>query len=620
MLAPEDTVPVFDGQGQVRSFFEQNRVGSVLQCADVFWSESFQSLLQTIDSTLFDRQGLPRLWLWPKLRPGPGHTTALPDDLTHGRGICDISAIEAESTSFKLFFSALLKNATREVCDKLRTGSGRHPWLEVKAAVVIVNAVRSTRTPFMLFGDEAPGVHDTFIVVLTFRAGVWVALWDEKPPQHRLDGLFCNTPLLGYARGLCLFNTPVCFVTPVPGVHDDLSVNAIVIRYCVSGLQESRPVPATISFNFKPEFWLVRTAHVPPLLRCTVCLGAIRDRKFNFDGSSKHNNDTIKGGGQHCKLCSVVDAQGKRTGRFLICEFCSRLTVPTFPFTLTSRLEGDARRFDHDLHNMRERNDLFQRSSVPQTSPFFRCCHYLSKVPNRVEDVVWTIIHPQEFMKAAQFFLDFTLSATWLQAVAPPLILEAQQRTPILVWDAFFRVYVRNSHCNRAKLAIFAVQFALNLTGMFKPQGKAPKREVFFDNVLPFDRRIDDMITERVGLLTEMAHGLVRGEVLAMMARRLIKYLDGDLWGQVLYCSCTDTQATRQDQDYHVGLKRTRCDGPSLDLGLDGGIEERLSWGAFNAHDTEQVKRLRVYQERLRSTSNNTRVEFRFGTHVNLPQ
>ena len=269
---------------------------------------------------------------------------------------------------------------------------------------------------------------------------------------------------------------------------------------------------------------------------------------------------------------------------------------------------------------MRERNDLFQRSSVPQTSPFFRCCHYLSKVPNRVEDVVWTIIHPQEFMKAAQFFLDFTLSATWLQAVAPPLILEAQQRTPILVWDAFFRVYVRNSHCNRAKLAIFAVQFALNLTGMFKPQGKAPKREVFFDNVLPFDRRIDDMITERVGLLTEMAHGLVRGEVLAMMARRLIKYLDGDLWGQVLYCSCTESQGTPTEEDYNVGQKRTRCDGPSLDLGLDGGIEERLSWGAFNAHDTEQVKRLRVYQERLRSTSNNTRVEFRFGTHVNLPQ
>jgi len=92
------------------------------------------------------------------------------------------------------------------------------------------------------------------------------------------------------------------------------------------------------------------------------------------------------------------------------------------------------------------------------------------------------------------------------------------------------------------------------------------------------------------------------------------------LWGQVLYCSCTDSQATPTEEDYHVGLKRTRCDGPSLDLVLDGGVEERLCWGAFNPRVTEQVRRLRVYQERLRRISNNTRLEFRFGTHVNLPQ
>ena len=72
-------------------------------------------------------------------------------------------------------------------------------------------------------------------------------------------------------------------------------------------------------------------------------------------------------------------------------------------------------------------------------------------------------------------------------------------------------------------------------------------------------------------------------------------------------------------EDYDVGHRRTRCNGPTLELALDGGIEERLSWGAFNARSVEQVRRLRVYQDRLRSLSQSTRLQFVQGVHVVLP-
>jgi hypothetical protein len=295
------------------------------------------------------------------------------------------------------------------------------------------------------------------------------------------------------------------------------------------------------------------------------------------------------------------------------------MTIPKMPLNVATIVVPQGAT-DIDVNLITLQRDLFACRSVTSTGPVNRYHHDVIKVPNRVQDVVWTILHPQEFMKGAQFFLDFTLSATWLEVVAPNVIVEAQRTTPVLVWDAFFRVYVRNSHCNRAKLALFAVQFALNLTGMFKQRDKSHKREVFIQSSLPFDERLNDMICERVKVLTEMANGLVRGEVLARMARRLIKYLDGDQWGQVLYCSCTESVSSIANDDFHVGHKRTRCDGPSLELALDGGIEERLSWGAFNAHSTRQVRLLREYQAHLRCVSRDTSHTFKAGVHVHLPK
>ena len=618
-IISENTGPVFNRYQAIATFFQNQNVGAVEQCANLWWSASLQSLINTVDKTLFYPHGLPRPWLWSMLRPGPGHTTGTFTDLSHGRGVCDFSQIEATSLSYKQLLSALLVYVTNEVSNAISPNSGRDHWLTVDDALLFVNAVRSTRTPFMLLGERAAPVTNTFVVVVTFRAGCWVALWDEKPAEHRLDTVICNTPVLGYTRGLCFLNTPLSFVTPVPSDFNDLAVNGIVIRFRASSTPEQPALRVPIAFDFKPEFWIVRTAHVPPLLRCTVCLGAIRDRKFDFHGSSKHDNDTIKGGGYHCRLCNLVNEQGHRSPRFLLCDFCSRFEL----FDVPPRSDASTNPGDDqaliDISKMRNERDLFPNVSMPSSSAVYRCAHTVFKAPNRVQDVVWTILHPQEFICAAKFFLEFTLCATWLDDVAPPALLEAQQRTPVLVWDAFFRIYVRNSHCNRAKLALFAIQFALNLTGMFKPRGKAPKREVFFEASLPFDRRTDSIITDRVLMLTEMVNGLVRGDVLASMARRLIKYLDGDLWGQVLYCSCSAGDTPLSVEDYHVGHRRTRCNGPTLELALDGGIEERLSWGAFNARSVEQVRRLRVYQDRLRSLSQSTRLQFVQGVHVVLP-
>jgi len=622
-VTPEDTGPVHIRTHAIATFFQNHHVGAVDQCADLWWSASTQSLIKTVDTTLFYPQGLPRSWLWSMLRPGPGHTTDKFTDLSHGRGICDLSDIEATSPSYKRLLSALVKYVTNEVCNAIIPNSGRDPWVTVDDAVLFVNAVRSTRTPFLVLGEPAAPDTNTFVVVVTFRAGCWVALWDEKPPEHRLDTVTCNTPILGFLRGLCFLNTPLSFVTPYPSDFNDLAVNGIVIRFRASSTPHQAAVKFPIVFDFKPEFWIVRTAHVPPLLRCTVCLGAIRDRKFEFEGSKKKFNDTIKGGGFHCRLCNAVNEQGQRSPRFLLCEFCSRFQLFSVPQQLsTSSDSGDD---DSDvlieIMKMRTVRDLFPNISMPQTSPVFRCAHRVFKVPNRVEEVVWSILHPQEFMKAAQFFLDFTISATWLKELAPPAILNAQEKTPVLVWDAFFRCYVKNSQCNRAKLALFAIHFALNLTGMFKARDRAHKREVFFESPLPLQRRgrIDCIFTDRVRMLTEMANGLVRADVLGIMARRLIKYLDGDMWGQVLYCSCTGGDTPMNVDDYHVGHRRTRCDGPLLELAHDGGIEERLSWGAFNARSVEQVRLLRVYQEVLRQVSKSTRLEFIEGVHVVLP-
>ena len=618
-IAALQTAPVARNYYQsIASFFQRHRYRSVEQCAEMKWSDTLQGLLRFVDGTLFEKNGLPRMWLWPLLRPGPGHTTGSFTDLRHGRGLCDVSDIQATSAAFNQLLGTLMRQVTIDVCEALSPGSGDHNWLTVDAAIIMVNAVRSTRTPFVLLGQRSAPVTDTFFVIVTFRPGCIVALWDERPPEHRLDGLLGGIPFFSASRGLSFLNAPLCFLTPATTSPSDLALNAIIIRFCLSTRVEPGAIPTPITFDFKPEYWLVRTAHVPPLVRCAVCLGAIRDRKFDFAGSSKKDNDTIKGGGHNCDRCRTSHDQEHWGGRYLICEYCSEMAIPNLPVHLTSHVV-DPGAVDSDKEKTTLQNDLFPSASQTLTGPVNRCYHTVIKVANRVQDVVWTIIHPQEFMKGAQFFLDFTLSATWLEVVAPNVIVEAQQTSPVLVWDAFFRVYVRNSHCNRAKLALFAVQFALNLTGMFKQRDKSHKRELFIQSSLPFDQRLDQTICERVKVLTEMAHGLVRGEVLAWMARRLIKYLDGDQWGQVLYCSCTEG-LTSDTHDFHVGHKRTRCDGPSLELALDGGIEERLSWGAFNANSTRQVKRLREYQDHLRGLSENTSLTFKAGVHVHLPK
>jgi len=589
------------------AFFQSNTFGEIEQCAEITWTTSTQSLIRTVDSVLFLRQGLPQKWLLPLLRPGPGHTTAAQVDLSHGRGVCDVRVIQGISKSFELLMSTLFSKLTHEICEHMRPDSGRTPWLQVDSAIVIVNAIRSTRTPFMLLSERTAPVTESFVVIVSFRAGTFVALWDERAPDHRLESVACVFPLLSESTGLCFLNSPLCFVAPRPTHSTDLGANCLVLFVSVLKPAEEGAIPPTIEFSFKPEFFLVKTAHVPPLVRCAVCLGAIRDRKFDFEGSSKHNNDTIKGGGQHCLLCSSRTVQGEQFPRFLLCEFCSKSDIPNVPLTPCD--EEVATAFAA----------LMPSTSSSLKSPAFRCFHSITKVDNRVQDVVWTILHPQEFIAGAKFFLDFTLSATWLEDLAPTLIVEMQQRCPVMVWDAFFRVHVNNSHCNRAKLSLFAVQFALNLTGMFKPRGKDHKRELFFVSRLPFARRHDDMMTERVKLLTEMANGLIRSDVLCLMARRLIKYLNSDTWGQVLYCSCSESGGVPSD-DYQVGSKRTRCDGPSLHLGLDGGIAERLSWGAFDAATSEQVRRLRVYQRELTVVSNNTSTAFKAGQHVHLPR
>jgi len=578
-----------------------------------------QSLLSTMDSALFFPEGLPQLWLWSLLRPGPGHTTAEFPDLRHGRGVCDVRDIDAASESVKQLTSALFKMVTQEVSEMMFPGSGPTPWLEVEAAILVVNAIRSTRTPFMLLGERCAPVTDSFSIIVSFRSGAFLALWDEKAPEHRLESVHCNIPNLSECRGLCFLNSPCCFVPPAPShTPSDLAVNCLILRLRVSSTPEPGALPCTITFDFKPEVWLVRTAHVPPLVRCALCLGAIRERKFNFEGSSKQDPDTIKGGGEHCRYCKIPSPQGTMFPRFLLCEFCSQMPIPNVPLRVLRDAEGTHNA--SDINKMRAERDLFPSLSLSQMGPSYRCCHILSKSANRVQDVVWTILRPQEFMKGAQFFLDFTLSGTWLEDLAPSLIVDTQRISAHLVWDAFFRVYVKNSQCNRAKLAIFAVQFALNLTGMFAPSQKAQKREVFFKSRLPFDRLLQRAMSERVVLLTEMANGLIRYDVLARMARRLLKYLNGDMWGQVLYCSCTNTndQGT-SNEDCLVGLKQTRCDGPSLELGLDGGIAERLSWGAFNPVTSEQVRRLRIYQTELKSISNRTSKVFKEGEHVRLP-
>ena len=122
-----------------------------------------QSLVSTMDRALFHPEGLPLSWqLWSLLRPGPGHTTAEFSDLSHGRGVCDVRDIDAASESVKLLTSALLKMVTEEVSEAMFPGSGKTPWLEVEAAVLVVSALRSTRTPFMLLGERCAPVTDSF--------------------------------------------------------------------------------------------------------------------------------------------------------------------------------------------------------------------------------------------------------------------------------------------------------------------------------------------------------------------------------------------------------------------------------------------------------------------------
>jgi hypothetical protein len=185
------------------------------------------------------------------------------------------------------------------------------------------------------------------------------------------------------------------------------------------------------------------------------------------------------------------------------------------------------------------------------------------------------------------------------------------------MWQAWMDVFLRNSSCNRVRMSFFALQFELDLAGMFfvggpEKRSRLLKRELYFDDGDFTNPKAKAAIEYRLNIAQDIAHGVFDKEVLKRMALRVFRYLQESEWGQTAQCSCA--LVLKSETSTLTPSSHSMCSGPILDLSADPGCDDNLKWGLLSERGLRARSALREYQNILEVQMR--RRECKFNPHI----
>ena len=420
---------------------------------------------------------------------------------------------------------------------------------------VHVSFLRSRRLPFQSSGHSLSGPFEEIFLVYPLCCGRPIALWNPSLPllKHGTPPIWM--PEIRPGHVLVFTELPYCYLSTTK-CEEGLYANA----YCVirvsanAGYIGSNPQFARM-VNSQAEHLLQSSSQQPPISKCVVCKGPIRERHHGILGGPRHLQDMA------CSLFHCVACRQENPwGEFYLCEVCVRSKLSPMLFNET-----------HVMSQPPNQSALRNACEAYFSSPKV-CCHD-NLFRNDLVDTLFLLIKPNEIIAGSRVFLDFYLNATWHEAFVPPLVrgyFDAGRMQEL--WPAFYQCFVANSECPRVRMICYAVQCAMNTGPVMRRQGTSLPtyaREIYFSGDLRsrYNRHgIDACVVPRVLNAADFAHGLFSFDVLKIMAIRIFKLLSDDSkFSPSLVCCCSEP--SQAEWSYNS----LSCRGPVLDLSEDLG-------------------------------------------------
>ena len=341
-------------------------------------------------------------------------------------------------------------------------------------------------------------------------------------------------------------------------------VTSIVVA--VYSIDSHIPVQHFTRPYFKAADDLAALTGVPPMQVCVACHAEIRDRHTDDLWGSKSIDI---GKGFHCSDC--------REAFHIPALVCGNCRTGKFgEISALNRVKSCC------LHNASSKDDplgefvngwlQWEVSAVKLRAGWPPCLHG-SLVPNNLGDALQNVLSLDEIRRAAGMFKQWYLFGNILLDAAPDELKTFFRESSDLsfLWPKWRELYVENSHCSRAVLAVNAVIGALSIGpligGLNSSSGKARKttkaQPAFYGTL---DDNPDEL-RSRLWIAARISSGLITKLEMQRMALKTLRHIQKGAWCSNFKCTCNIqsldvSMSTRWD-------RHTDCRGPVLNLSID---------------------------------------------------
>ena len=563
-------------------------------------------LVEQLRPLVFDSQMIPLPWTIQFMLQSKATLTSSEDGDT-GRLHIHVPLSDSHTASNIIDTVSVFNAIERDVRQFLQALGLRVETLDqfVTSEVYIhVAFSRCQRTEFITTGHMNSKPFEEILVLIPFTCGKPLALWDQAKPCHRDGTPECVIPALSRNDIVVLTSTPYCLLSTTVAEVNHLAHAFIVVRLSLNCGYITKFNPSLPPFDATPEDWLLSSTSQPPIRKCAVCKGRIRERRhgdLSGDRSRTDHDCSLA----HCQSCRKAFPRGP----YYLCEFC--ILTKLGPCDITHEMV----RGDNPVR-------LACSSYFSLNNPLI--CVHQDAHRNDLVSTLFLLLHPRELQAAAKFFRDFFTFGTWHETFAPPTVIEAfDQKHNRDLWDSFYQEVCANAHCPRVRLVCYAMQCALNTGPVLKQRGsslRSKSREIYFSGKLTNKYNTDGFhscVLPRTIHAAAMAEGIFDLKSLQIMSIRVFKVLNEPKFKTSFFCCCSSLGDGVQEPGDHV----LRCRGPSLDLSSDVGQDhlwitsdlQQNSWAVDNRAT------LRRWQTKIRQDLSITQFRFNANEHIIVP-
>ena len=609
-LEVEVTQELSRAQGLLRSDSKSWNVDGVEHACVRKMPHTLCAVLQELRPLIFDDNMIPKPWALQFMQNSK--TTSLNSiDIPTGR--LDIRFPDGGAEGLNAQAATLLSSASLAAVQLLpELGMRAETFAELVKTDVYIHVAfsRCQRSDFITTGHSSSKPFEEILILLPLTHGKPIAIWDQAQTCHRDGTPHCVIPDLLPNDFVVMIDTPYALLSTTVTEGGHVSHAFIAVRLSVTSGYIAKMKPSLPPFDVRPEEWLLSSTSQPPIRKCVVCHGMIRERRHG-DLSGDRSRLDHWCSLPHCATCR----EDFPSGPYYICEFC--VITRLGPCTLTEDLVNANQSF----------GNVVRRACLTYfVSGVGRVCLHQNAVRNDLVSTLFLLIDVRELQAAASFFRDFFVFGTWHQTFAPSSLIEIfDEKRNNELWSAFYKEFCSNAHCPRVQVICYAMQCALNTGPVLRARNtslQTKSREIFFRGKMNNQFNVDGFekcVLPRTLHAAAMAEGLFDQKSLQVMAIRVFKLLNGGKFKPSFACCCS---VVDDHTPQNLGAQVLRCRGPSLDLSSDIGQEHlwRTSRLVNDAWAVENRDTLRDWQQRIRQVLSTTTFHFNKRVHVTIPK